>query len=112
MRGTGKADVAITLTARMAQAIVRAVAMDTGNVIWTRHIIERMDQRGFDSTDVLEILRKGTIDDDPIVDDRKPGQFKVKVTKTVGGREAGVVGVLVSENKKIKLLTAEWEDGR
>ena len=101
--------VSLRLTASKAQAIVRALAAQTNNIIWTRHIRDRMEERGIDSTDVMNILKKGTVEDAP-TGGSKPGELKVKVTRLTGGREAGVVAVLVSEKTKIKLVTTEWED--
>jgi multidrug efflux pump subunit AcrB len=102
--------VPLRLTVAKALEKVREIAADSNNVIWTTHMRERMEERGIDATDVLNILRKGSVEQPP-TDGNQPGELKIKVTRRLtSGREAGVVIVLVSNRTKIKLATTEWED--
>jgi hypothetical protein len=97
-------------TAGSAQKLVRSLAADSSKIRWTQHVVERMAERGIDSTDVLNILTKGDVDDAPDATE-KEGEFTLKITKKLSsGRVAGVVLVLIPKSKKIRLLTAEWED--
>lgn len=106
----GKSNVVpMRMTAAKAQAKVRALAAESGNIIWSKHVRQRMEERGIDAFDVLNILRKGTAEGET-VDGEKPGEVKLKITRMTGGREAGVVVALVSDHTKIKLVTTEWED--
>jgi hypothetical protein len=101
----------LRLTARGAQARVHEISQDSGNLIWTTHISEQMEARGIDADAVLRILRRGEVDDDP-VEGTNSGEWKLKIThKLTGGRVAGVVTVIVAD-KKLILITAEWEDFR
>lgn len=112
MSETGLGKVArFRLTALAAQARVRELAKDSGNLHWSRHIRERMPRRGIDSEDVLRILRTGNVEDDPRPGDRQ-GEWVIKIVRKMGnGRVAGVVTVLIHE-QALRLLTAEWEDHR
>jgi hypothetical protein len=89
---------------------IRELVVVTGNLVWTDHIAERMEQRGFDSEGVLRILQEGDINEEP--EPAKRGDWKVKVVRRmVNGREAGVVTV-INRNTRLILLTIEWEDLR
>lgn len=102
----------LKLTKSAARDRVRALSVESGRtakIVWTRHIQERMDQRGIDSDAVLRILRKGDITDDPCEGDI-PGDWKVKVTlKMATGRVAGVLAVITRDDRVV-LVTTEWED--
>jgi hypothetical protein len=106
-----RAVVKYRLTAGVAQRRVRELAKDTGNVVWTDHIKERMDERGLDSDAVLRILRGGDVEEEPTEAD-KPGDWKIKMVRRMAtGRFAGVATVLTQDNRLV-LTTAEWEDRR
>jgi Domain of unknown function (DUF4258) len=92
-------------------ARVRELAASSGNIIWTDHIAERMQQRGFDSDAVTRILRTGDIEGE-IEGGSSQGDWKVKLTRSMGnGRTAGVV-TMVIQDCRLVLLTVEWEDFR
>jgi len=98
------------LTASRAQERVRALAADSINIKWTDHVRQRMYERGIDAIDVMNILKKGVVEEAP-VDGESPGEIKVKVTrKLTSGREAGVVVVLPPNSSELVLATTEWED--
>ncbi len=97
-------------TAGLAEKLVRSLAADSSNIRWTQHVVERMVERSIDSTDVLNILAKGDVDEAPVATETE-GEFTLKITKKLSsGRVAGVVLVLIPKSKKIRLVTAEWED--
>jgi hypothetical protein len=100
------------LTIAVAQQRVRDLAADTGNLEWSDHIQERMIERGIDVDAVLRILRTGDVEGEPIESDKRAGDWKIKLTRLMGtGRVAGVATVLV-QNRRLVLVTAEWEDRR
>lgn len=100
------------LTPSAAQSKVRQLSASSSNLIFTRHIEQRMSERGIDTDAVLRILRTGSVDDEPQPTEIE-GDWKIKVTRIMpSGRTAGVVTVLVGKNQKLVLLTAEWEDHR
>jgi len=99
------------LTATLAKERVRQLAAVTSNLQWTKHIQERMEERGIDDSDVLKVLREGDVDEDPI-EGKNLGEWKIKLTrKLLNGRVAGVVTVLMTSGR-LRLLTTEWEDHR
>lgn len=109
--GQRKEVVEYRLMAMVAQRRVRELAKNTSNLVWTDHIKERMEQRGIDSDAVLRILRDGDVEGEPI-ETNTPGDWKIKMARKMGnGRVAGVVTVLV-QNNRLVLKTAEWEDRR
>ena len=98
----------IRLTGARARELVRAIASNTANVQFTQHAVERMLERGIEDIDVYRVLRRGYIDDDPIL--LEDGKWQCKVTlKIKGGREVGVVTILLT-NGKLRVRTVEWED--
>ena len=109
--GQRKAVVAYRLMAVVARRRVRELARNTSNLVWTDHIKERMEERGIDSEAVLRVLRDGDVEEEP-TETNTPGDWKVKMVRKMGnGRVAGVVTVLV-QNNRLVLKTAEWEDRR
>ena len=98
-------------TSRSIQSSIRTLAKASENIIWTNHIRERMVERGIDASQVLQILRAGDVESDP-VEGKREGEWKVKVTRKLSnGRVAGVVTIVV-QDKRLRLLTTEWEDHR
>jgi hypothetical protein len=96
------------LTPGMAEQRVRATAKDSDNVIFSEHALERMEERGFDDIQVLEILRTGMVTEQPTLTEFK--EWKCKIEKKLrGGREAGAV-VIILQNAKLFIKTVEWED--
>jgi Domain of unknown function (DUF4258) len=104
----------LALTKTVARQRVRELAAEragTDKLVWSTHIQEQMESRGIDSDAVLRILRNGDIEDDPL-QGNKPGDWKVKLTlKMATGRVAGVVAAITQDNRLV-LITAEWEDHR
>lgn len=98
----------LRLSASRAQEIIQERALDADNIVWSVHALERMDERGIYDIDVLRILRKGFVDDDPEQTDL--GEWKCKVTLNIKrGRTAGVVTIIMSRGE-LYVKTVEWED--
>lgn len=90
---------------------IRELAQDSKNIIWTHHIQQRMESRGLDADAVLRILRTGDPEGEP-EEGMKAGDWKIKLTRKMRtGRIAGVVTAVIQDRRLI-LLTAEWEDQR
>jgi hypothetical protein len=107
----GKKVVTHRLLAVQAQRRVRELAQDTSNIVWTNHISERMEARGIDADAVLRILRDGDCEEPP-VEAEVVGDWKLKmVRKLATGRFAGVALALTQDDRLV-LITAEWEDRR
>lgn len=68
-----------------------------------------MDARGIDADAVLRVLRLGDVEQEP--EQTPQGDWKIKIVHKLGGRHAAVVTVLV-QDRRLVLLTTEWEDGR
>lgn len=86
--------------------LVRRLAAE-GKVAFSRHVL---DERGFDVSDVIELLRKGDIDG-PVRAGRNPGEWRCLVVGRLAWspREAGVATVVVREERLI-IATVEWMD--
>ncbi len=98
------------MTATQAEKIIRELAADTGNIIWCGHAEERSEERGITFVDALSILRGGQIDDAPTAGNHD-GEWRCKVVKKLrGNRSGGVVTVIMTKKRKLKVVTVEWED--
>ncbi|MEX2647742.1 MAG: DUF4258 domain-containing protein [Alphaproteobacteria bacterium] len=98
------------MTPAVAERRIRAIALDSGTVIFSQHAGERMAERDIFDFDVLRILREGSIRGDPEATERGEWQCKM-VRKLRGGREAGVV-TIIFHGGKLFVKTVEWEDLR
>lgn len=87
--------------------LVRRIANDSSNIILTYHAEDRMDERGIDFQDVINVLKSGEL-----VDLRTDKNGK-EILKFVGGehyRKIGVISIVIKNNQRIKIITVEWED--
>lgn len=89
--------------------LVHRLAVDTRNIAWTDHALERMVERDIADRAAVEVLRTGSLHG-PIEPGSNPGEWKVKMVKEIKGRRR--VGVVVITIRQTKLLvkTVEWED--
>lgn len=89
--------------------LVRRLAIDSANVQWSDHALERMEERDIRDHVVLDVLRKGELKGE-LRPGRSPGEWTLKMVLPVKGRrEVGVVVVTMRANK-LRVKTAEWED--
>jgi hypothetical protein len=96
------------LTTQVAEKRIRAIAAVTENVILGNHARERMVERDIFDVDVFRILRTGHVDEPP--EQTEQGEWKCKVVlKIRGGRTAGVITIIL-HNNKLFVKTVEWED--
>lgn len=93
------------------EAAIHRLALDTENIKWSVHAQQRMAERGIDDIDVLRILRQGHVEPQ-IEPGKNKGEWLCKIVKAISGkREAGVVTIVVRDERLI-LVTVEWEDIR
>jgi len=92
--------------------LVRQLALDTANIQWRRHALERMVERDITDEMALEVLRKGDLKGDIEPGDQSD-EVALKMVRTIKGRsrEIGVVVVVVN-SWKLRVITVEWEDLR
>jgi hypothetical protein len=89
--------------------LVRQIAIDTSNIAWSKHALKRMAERDITDAVVLEVLRRG-VPKGEIEAGANPGEWKVKMVRTIRGRrEVGVV-VIAIHDRRLLVKTAEWED--
>ena len=95
--------------ARDLLEIIRKAAMDSGNVGYSEHALDRMEERDITTMDVLRVLRTGDIVGG-IESGRQAGEWKCKmVARKKGSRDIGVVTVVLRSGR-LFLKTVEWED--
>ena len=85
-----------------ALAQVRRRAEHSGNIAWTQHALDRMDEREITSRQALRTMREGGITD-RIVPDGEDG-WKVTLKKRDTGRTVHVV-VSLSGNEDLTVIT-------
>jgi hypothetical protein len=96
------------LTAKLAEERIKTIAADSKNIDWSRHAIERMEERDIIDAEVLRILRRGSIKGEP--ERARLAEWKCKmVLRMTGGRDAGVVTIIM-KNDRLFVVTVEWED--
>ena len=104
----GNAVCAFRLTPGVAEGRIRKAALASENIIWGKHALDRMEERGITDVQVLEILRNGMVVDLPDKTDLDEWQCKI-VKELRGKRKAGVV-VIILHLDRLFLKTVEWED--
>ena len=90
-------------------ATIRILAANSENVAFGDHALDRMDERGITTLDVLRVLRTGEIVGS-IEAGRALGEWKCKVVeRRKRAREIGVATVVMKQ-RKLFIKTVEWED--
>ena len=100
--------VSLKLTIEVARERIRAAAQDSSNVAIGSHAQERMNERDVTLKEVIDVLRKGYIDELPTRTAHNEWQCKVTL-KLRGIRAIGVV-VIILINQRLFVKTVEWED--
>jgi len=87
--------------------------LEIGDPIITDHAYDRMAERGGErllDADVLRILHQGSVRQAP---SKEPNGWSVTVERRMaGGRDAGVVTVIVHPGDDLIVVTVEWMDWR
>lgn len=76
---------AFTLTRPKALALVRELAADSGNVVFTNHALKRMRQRRVTPKAVIECLLKGVISEGPVLGIK--GTWELAIERMGAGRK-------------------------
>jgi len=90
-------------------ASIRRLAADSAKVSFGRHALERMDERGITTLDILRVLRAGDIEG-KIEAGQNLGEWKCKVVERRKRARAIGVATLVVRESRLFIKTAEWED--
>ncbi|HKT30695.1 DUF4258 domain-containing protein [Dyella sp.] len=85
-----------TLSRDEAKALVREVLEDSARLIWTGHVQERMDERHVTDMQVLQVLRRGQVTQDPVFGDDRNWEIRMEAD-TAGDRVR--VGAAVDVDK-------------
>lgn len=95
-----------------AQKKINNLAKDSSLVFITEkgHAEERMDQRDFTRSDIIDILREGIIIEDPSWR-KNDWCYKVQI-KGFRGRIGAAVVTVIYENSKLFVVTVMWLDKR
>ena len=91
-----------TLGRREIVARVRELARNTFNITWTEHALERLDERGVTTRQVLSTLRLGEAERDPSPD--QDGDWEVVLIKRSAGRL--VRAVVALSGYRLYVITA------
>jgi Domain of unknown function (DUF4258) len=106
-----RAAVVVPIRPETIRDLVHRLAKDTANIRWSKHALERMDERGITDHVAVNVLRLGDLKGKPEAG-QSPGEWKVKLVREAKGRrEVGVVVVTI-KNAKLLVKTVEWEDLR
>lgn len=93
---------ALTLTKPKALALVRELAMDSGNVVFSFHALKRMKQRKVSPKAVIECLLRGTIVEGPALGLR--GTWDMAIERMGAGRRLRVA-CAIDVPKRIIVVT-------
>lgn len=105
----GKAVATFKPRPRELEQLVRVRAVDSRNVSFGSHALDRMEERDISTLDALRVLRTGDLVGD-IVAGRQTGEWKCKmVARKKGSRDMGVVSVVLRSGR-LFVKTVEWED--
>lgn len=91
------------------EQVIRNLAAGRISPGFSEHALDRMDERGITTLDVVRVLRTGGIKGE-IGAGRAAGEWKCKVVaKIKGSREIGVITIVVAQ-QRLFVKTVEWED--
>lgn len=92
------------------QRVVRRIAENSENVLYTIHAFDREDLRDITTGDAIDVLRTGYVEPG-IRPGEKEGEWVCKVTKKLitDRPEIGVVTVIIDNQQRLLVATLEWE---
>lgn len=90
-------------------ASIRKLAANSANVAFGNHALDRMDERGMTTMDVLRVLRNGVIEG-RIEAGQGLGEWKCKIVERRPRARAMGVATIVKQEGKLFIKTVEWED--
>lgn len=108
MNEAQKRVIALRLERERLQTRVHALA-HKGEVSFSDHALDRMDERGITDVQVMRVLKIGELRGD-IEPGQRTGEWKCKIVEKMKGmREIGVATVII-HNARLFIKTVEWED--
>lgn len=90
-------------------ATIRGLAADSANVAMGYHALDRMEERGITTLDVLRVLQAGEIVG-KVEAGKNLGEWKCKVVERRKRARAIGVATVVIKASKLLVKTVEWED--
>lgn len=88
---------------------IRTLAAGRMSPGFSDHALDRMEERGITTLDVVRVLKIGGIKGE-VEAGRAAGEWKCKVVARVkGSREIGVITIVVAQ-RRLFVKTVEWED--
>lgn len=98
-------------TGKATQEINRCAIGATLNLTFVQHVKDRLRERGLILGDVLHVLRRGFVLEEPEPATRA-GYFKYLVEATTPNSEGRTVGIIVIPDGscELKLITVMWRD--
>ena len=98
----------MTESKRSVQYKINKLSTNSSNVVLSTHARERMSERNFTITDVLEILSEGIIMEDPKKRESGDLSYKIESLNFRGGRSAAAIVVIKKD--RVYVLTVMWID--
>ncbi len=99
----------IKMNAKQAEQLIKTIAVQSSNVRFAIHALERMKERAISLANVYEVLCKGYVDGIP-TQGKKEGEWKCKIVRHArGNRDIGVI-VIIIRGSTLFVKTVEWED--
>lgn len=99
---------------RDATVIIQQIAnCPSFSLVYKRHATERMVERQLIQSDVLHVLKKGSVFSSPQKAEKTQGYFKYAIESTTPNSNGRTVRLIVIPNaavKKIKIITVMWKD--
>ena len=92
-------------TQAQQEAYVHRQAQDTSNIVFTNHVLKRMEERKITTSYIVEALRKGRMKR-PAELDIKTGLPVCRLERLVAGREITVAVAIDDENPELIVVTA------
>lgn len=93
---------------------IREIAKNPAfSIAYKLHAKERMAERSIISSDVLHVLKRGFVYDEPVAAEKSAGYFKYVIeskTPSSEGRRVRLVVIPNAATMKIKMVTVMWVD--
>lgn len=98
-------------TGKATQEINACAKGATLDLTFVRHVKDRLRERGLVMGDVLHVLKRGFVLEEPEPATR-PGYFKYLIEATTPNSEGRTVGIVVIPDGacELKLITVMWRD--
>ena len=79
-------------------------------VTWTRHLEEMLAERGLAKDQVIDCLRIGYFEEDPVIPNRAGDiEYKFRMRATVDGEQISVVASLIPQTRVVAITVFDPE---